>query len=290
MTNYVIFGDVKMEGQTECRFIAVSPCFSLHARLIRKNHLPMQIEVDSHTHTVASGHAYSTLAENVRAAAARGIKLLAITDHGPAMPGAPHFWFFKNMRVIPRLLHGVGVLRGIEANIINFQGELDIDQETRQQLDIVLASLHEPIVSPATKSLHTDGVIKAMASGQIDVFAHGGNPSFPIDIEEVAKAAACYKVLVEINNSSFTTSRPGSEKNCAALAEAVGRHGGLLTFGSDAHIADRVGDFTECLAFIATIGFPQEQVISSSAHSFLHFLKEKNKPHNLSELESLVIT
>ena len=110
-----------------------------------------------------------------------------------------------------------------------------------------------------------------MASGHIDVFAHGGNPSFPIDIEEVAKAAACYKVLVEINNSSFTTSRPGSEKNCAALAEAVGRHDGLLTFGSDAHIADRVGDFAECLAFITAIGFPEKQVISYSGRSFLRF-------------------
>lgn len=247
----------------------------------------MHIEVDSHSHTVASGHAYSTLAENVQAAAARGIKLLAITDHGPAMPGAPHFWFFKNMRVIPRIMHGVGVLRGIEANIINFKGELDIDHDTRQHLDIVLASLHEPLLSPATKTLHTDGVIQAMASGHIDVFAHGGNPSFPIDIEEVAKAAARYNVLVEINNSSFTTSRPGSEKNCAALAEAVGRHNGLLTFGSDAHIADKVGVFTECLAFIKRLGFPEKQVINGSGGSFLQFLRTKNKPADLSELEPL---
>ena len=246
----------------------------------------MHIEVDSHTHTVASGHAYSTLAENVLAAAARGIRLLAITDHGPAMPGAPHFWFFKNMRVIPRILHGVGILRGIEANIVNFNGELDIDEETRQQLDIVLASLHEPIIKPSTKTLHTDAVIKAMASGHIDVFAHGGNPSFPIDTEEVAKAAARYQVLVEINNSSFTTSRPGSEKNCAALAGAVGRHNGLLTFGSDAHIADKVGGFAECLAFIKAIDFPEKQIINASSGRFLHFLKTKNKAADLSELET----
>jgi len=246
----------------------------------------MHIEVDSHTHTVASGHAYSTLAENVQAAAARGLKLLAITDHGPAMPGAPHFWFFKNMRVIPRIMHGVGVLRGIEANIINFKGELDIDDDTRQHLDIVLASLHEPIITPTKKTLHTDGVIKAMASGHIDVFAHGGNPAFPIDIEEVAKAAASCKVLVEINNSSFTTSRHGSEKNCAALAEAVGRHNGLLTFGSDAHIADKVGVFAECLAFIKAIGFPQKQVINYCGGNFLDFLKTKNKAADLSEIDS----
>ncbi len=248
----------------------------------------MHIEVDSHTHTVASGHAYSTLAENIKAAATQGIKLLAITDHGPAMPGAPHVWYFKNMRVIPRIMQGVGILRGVEANIINFKGEIDIDTDLQQQLDIVLASLHEPIIVPATRTVHTDGVVKAIASGKIDVFAHGGNPIFPIDVDEVAKAAAFYKVLVEINNSSFTTSRPGSEKNCTALAEAVGRHGGYLTFGSDAHIACKVGVFDECQAFVESIGFPMDRIISRSGRSFLNFLKEKNKKADLSELESLL--
>ncbi len=245
------------------------------------------IEVDSHTHTVASGHAYSTLAENVEAAAARGIKLLAITDHGPSLPGAPHFWFFRNMRVIPRIMNGVGVLRGIEANIINFKGELDTDTEMVEQLDIILASLHEPLVVPATRQLHTDAVVKAMASGKIDVFAHGGNPAFPIEVEEVAKAAAFHNVLVEINNSSFTTSRPGSEKNCAALAEAVARHGGYLTFGSDAHIAGKVGVFDECLAFVEKIGFPEERILTFSGGAYLDFLKGKNKKADFSAMESL---
>jgi putative hydrolase len=247
----------------------------------------MNIEVDSHTHTVASGHAYSTLAENVEAAAARGIKLVAITDHGPSMPGAPHFWFFKNMRVIPRIMQGVGILRGVEANIVNFKGELDIDDDLQQQLDIVLASLHEPIIAPSRRTAHTDAVVKAMASGKIDVFAHGGNPSFPIDVDEVAKAAAFFKVLVEINNSSFTTSRPGSEKNCAALAEAVARHDGFLTFGSDAHIAGKVGVFAECLAFVEAIGFPKERILSCNSRSFLEFLKGKNKQVDLSGFETL---
>lgn len=245
------------------------------------------IEVDSHTHTVASGHAYSTLAENVEAAAARGIKLLAITDHGPSMPGAPHFWFFRNMRVIPRIMNGVGVLRGIEANIINFKGELDIDTEMVEQLDIILASFHQPLVVPATRQLHTEAVIKAMASGKIDIFAHGGNPAFPIEVEEVAKAAAYHDVLVEINNSSFTTSRPGSEKNCAALAEAVARHDGYLTFGSDAHIAGKVGVFDECLAFVAKIGFPGERILSFSGAAYLDFLKGKNKKTDFSGMDSL---
>jgi putative hydrolase len=243
----------------------------------------MHIEIDTHTHTIASGHAYSSLAENVAAAASQGIRLLALTEHGPAMPGSPHIFFFRNMRVIPRIMNGVGILRGIEANIVNFAGEIDIDSSLQGQLDIVLASLHEPVLAPTTRAEHTDAVIKAMASGRIDVFAHGGNPVFPVDVEEIARAAAACNVLVEINNSSFTTSRPGSEKNCTALAEAVARHNGWLTFGSDAHIACNVGRFDQCLAFIEKIGFPHDRIISSSCSKLLDFL-DKKKKQNLSEL------
>ncbi len=247
----------------------------------------MHIEVDSHTHTIASGHAYSTLAENVAVAADRGIKLLAITDHGPAMPGGPHSWFFMNMRVIPRIIGGVGVLRGAEANIMDRHGELDINVDIQQQLDIVLGSLHAPIFTPQNRTIHTDAVIKTMASGQIDVFAHGGNPAFPIDPDEVAKAATEYRVLVEINNSSFTTSQRGSEPNCRALAEAVAIHGGQLAFGTDAHIASQVGLFDQCVTFAQSIDFPEEQILSRSGLEFLNFLFSKNRQSDLSELSSL---
>jgi len=238
----------------------------------------MRLEVDSHTHTVASGHAYSTLAENVAAASKRGIKLLAMTDHGPQMPGAPHFWFFMNMKVIPRIISGVGILRGVEANILNSRGDLDIDRDIAGQMDIILGSLHEPLITPTNIAGHTKAVIRAMESGGIDVFAHGGNPSFPIDTVEVAKAAAHFKVLVEINNSSFTTSRQGSRVHCEKLAEAVAREGGYLTFGSDAHIAGNVGGFKECQRLIETIGVAEEIVLSRSAEKFLAFLSDKH-PH-----------
>lgn len=45
------------------------------------------MKIDLHTHTIISGHAYSTLKENIEAARARGLEAFAVTDHGPAMPG-----------------------------------------------------------------------------------------------------------------------------------------------------------------------------------------------------------
>ena len=48
----------------------------------------MNVALDVHTHTVASGHAYSTLQEMVQAAADKGLKILGITDHGPTVRGS----------------------------------------------------------------------------------------------------------------------------------------------------------------------------------------------------------
>lgn len=64
--------------------------------------------VDLHMHTVASTHAYSTLSDYIAEAKRKGIKLFAITDHGPDMEDAPHHWHFINMRIWPRLVDGVG--------------------------------------------------------------------------------------------------------------------------------------------------------------------------------------
>lgn len=244
----------------------------------------MQIEVDSHTHTIASGHAYSTLADNLEVAARQGIKLMASTDHGPAMPDAPHFWHFVNLKVIPRIMNGVAILRGVEANITNSRGDLDLEDDLLDQMDIVLASLHSPIIGPASRAENTEAVVKAICSKKIDIFCHGGNPIFPIDCDEVARSAAEHDVLIEINNSSFTTSRAGSKKNCERLAEAVAVYGGYLTFGSDAHIAQYVGGFEHCSALVERVGFPGDRLLCSSASKFTEYLQSKRKNIDYSEI------
>ncbi|MDP2234058.1 MAG: PHP domain-containing protein, partial [Actinomycetota bacterium] len=75
----------------------------------------MRLRADLHTHTIASGHAYSTLTENVRAAREGGLELIAVTDHGPSVPQGAHPWYFWNLKVAPSVLDGVRVLKGCEA-------------------------------------------------------------------------------------------------------------------------------------------------------------------------------
>ena len=82
----------------------------------------MKYALDVHTHTIVSGHAYSTLMENAKAASEKGIKVLGTTEHGCMMPNAPHIWYFNNYKVLPREMYGVTMLYGVEANILNHDG------------------------------------------------------------------------------------------------------------------------------------------------------------------------
>ena len=71
--------------------------------------------VDLHMHTVASTHAYSNLHDYIAQAKLKGIRLLRSPIMAD-MADAPHYWHFVNMRIWPPV-DGIGILRGIEANI-----------------------------------------------------------------------------------------------------------------------------------------------------------------------------
>ena len=111
----------------------------------------MKILADTHTHTIASGHAYSTADENARQAAEQGLRLLALTDHAPAMQNTTCHAYFANLHVIPEELRGVRILRGVELNILDYNGSVDLDEKTLSRLDIAIASLHLPCIAPGSR-------------------------------------------------------------------------------------------------------------------------------------------
>ena len=231
--------------------------------------------VDLHMHTVASTHAYSNLHDYIGAAKRNGIKLFAITDHGPDMADAPHYWHFINMRIWPRVVDGVGILRGIEANIKNTAGEIDCTGPMLTSLDLILAGFHEPVFPPQDKETNTAAMIATIASGNVHIISHPGNPKYPIDIQAVAQAAAKHRVALEINNSSFVHSRKGSEANCREVAAAVRDAGGMVALGSDSHTAFTLGDFGECMKVLQDVNFPEAQILNVTPRRMLDFLESR---------------
>ena len=88
----------------------------------------MKNVLDSHAHTIASGHAYNTIYEMAQTAADKGLELLALTEHSMAMPGTCHEFYFLNLKVLPRQMFGIEVLFGTEVNIMDYEGKLDMPQ------------------------------------------------------------------------------------------------------------------------------------------------------------------
>ncbi|NPV53997.1 MAG: phosphatase [Firmicutes bacterium] len=238
----------------------------------------MKLVADLHVHTIASGHAYSTIEETARAASGKGLEMIAFTEHGPNLPGGPHLYYFGNLRVIPETMFGVEILNGVEANIINLEGELDIPERILSTLDFVLAGFHVRTgYDGGAVEENTRAMIAAMHNPYVDAIAHPGNPEYQVDIEKVVKAAKDLGVLLEINNSSLTITRKHSEENCCKFARLAARHGARVAIGSDAHISMRVGLFDAAIELAEGAGLTEDLIINASVDRVRDFLKGRGK-------------
>jgi len=240
----------------------------------------MKYNLDVHTHTIASGHAYTTLLENIKESSEIGLKLLGTSDHGPAMPGGPHLFYFSNMGVMPRELYGVTLLYGCEVNILDGYGKLDIPERILKRLDYVIVSLHDVCIKPGTRDENTRALLRAMDNPLVDIIGHSGNTAFPISEEEIVKKAKKNNILIEINNGSFV-SRSGSEENCKIMAMLCKEYGVNVILGSDAHTCFQIGKFPKAENIIRAVDMPEELIMNTNSNKLIDFLKNKGKLTNL---------
>lgn len=234
----------------------------------------MIIEADLHTHTVASGHAFSTVKELAEHASLRGLKMLALTDHGVNMPGGPHPYYFSQLAGLPGNIGGVELLKGVEANIIDMEGNLDMPVQVLESLDIVLAGLHFDTGYPAgSVDQNTMALVAAIRNPLVHIISHPGNPEYPVDLEKVVQAAKMAGKALEINNSSFILSRPGSAPRCMQMARLAARAGILVSINSDAHSCFSVGIFDHAVEAAVRAGIKPEKVLNTSPAFIKEYLQ-----------------
>lgn len=222
----------------------------------------MKLIADLHTHTLACGHAYGTVIENVRRAREIGLKYCAITDHGMRLPGGPHPYYFGNLKAVPAMFDDVRILRGAECNILDKFGKLDLACETLAKLDIVLAGFHVPVSPCSTPENNTAALAAAMSNPYLDILVHTGNPEFPIVPELLVEAARVHGTALEINNASLTLTRHGSRSVCVRIAELCRDSGVTLSLGSDAHFPASVGEVAAGIQLLNECNYPLERVLN----------------------------
>ena len=215
----------------------------------------MKLIADTHAHTIASGHAYSSLREMAFAASNNGLEVLSITEHAPEMPGSCQEIYFRNFQVIPREMHGVKLLLGTELNIMNPNGELDLSETICKNLDIVIASIHSPCYGFGhTKEENTRAYTEVMKKPYVDIIGHPDDGRFPVDYEVLVRTAKETKTLLE------------------QMLDLCKQYEVCVTTGSDAHIDVDAGNFEYVKEVLEYCKFPEELVVTTEFNKLKQFL------------------
>lgn len=222
----------------------------------------MQILADYHTHTIYS-HGKGTIEENVKVAISKGIKTIGISDHGyKHMAYGVKVKNISKMRAeIDRLndkYSNINILLGMECNILDEYGNIDLSDKFRDDLDYVMAGYHfgstpkdikgalnhfnnYVIKNEKGKEYNTKAVINAMKNNDLFIITHPGDKG-DVYIEEVAKVAKETDTRLEINSSHGFL-------NVEQL-KSIKSIGNKFIIGSDAHIPQNVGNFKLAMEII----------------------------------------
>lgn len=237
----------------------------------------LQIRADVHTHTVASTHGYSTIQENAAAARSLGLKLLAVTDHGPAMPDAPHVWHFHNYKVLPREIDGVKMLYGVEANIIDENGTLDMDTHELSFCEWVIASYHTQCVQfDRSPALVSQGYRKICENPLVDVIGHPTTAMFPFDYEPILKLFKETGKLVEINESSLAW-KSGALENAKTVYTICKKYEIPIVLNTDSHYAGLIGKTPLAAQLLQEINFPSRLIVNLDADAIMDMVQRKRQ-------------
>ena len=233
----------------------------------------MKILIDSHVHSILSGHAYSTVIENAREAANKGMQGFVHADHGPAMPLSMNVWGVDIVSTFPEYMEGVRVYKGIEANIINLNGDLDVDAGMVSKMEFVIASMHDVVLDPGTVEENTCAALTALKNDFVDVIGHPDRLWAEMDHERIVKESAAMGKIIEINNHSFRDVH--AAENCRKIVRLCKKHDVRITVATDAHIAYNVGYFPKVMPVLEEEDFPEELVVNRNIESFEEYLKSR---------------
>ncbi len=236
----------------------------------------MKIIADLHTHTLVSKHAFGTINEMITTAIDKNLLALAITDHSPYSQDGGTTVYFKSIKYLPKNIHGLTLLPGVEMNIMNYDGKIDLDIETLKNLDFNIASYHKNIIAPSSIEEHTNGYEKIIKNEYVDCLGHIGNPKYKFNMEYIIKLCKEHNKLIEINSSS-PLSRKGSEPICKEIAQLCKKFELNIVVTSDAHSTYQLGDFRDAINILKSVNFPDDLVLNADYDRLIKYLNNRKR-------------
>ena len=195
------------------------------------------------------------------------------------MPGSAGILYFSNMKIIPRNKDGVKLDMGCEANIIDYDGNIDLKEYGLKGCDVVIASLHIPCIKPGSVEQNTGALIKAMDNPYVNIIGHPDDSRYPVDYEKLVKAAKEKHVLLEVNNTSLNPDGPrqGAYDNDVKMLKLCKEYGVCISIGSDAHIKESICDFDRAYKVIEDVEFPEELIVNSDYRLYESYIGRRDE-------------
>lgn len=233
---------------------------------------------DMHTHSIASGHGSAcTITHMAQKAAQKGLKLLGITDHGPATLAAGTPSYFRSLSFSPKKRFGIELLYGIELNILNTEGDVDLEEELLSKLDYAIASMHSPNFKSLSCQENTAAFLNVMKNPHVKILGHCDNPHYPIDYDAVVSCAKENGVLLEINEASLAPYgyRGDARANNREILKYCKKYQVPVLLSSDSHGISHIGDFTYASDFIHQEMFPESLIFNNQLPKLKVFLQTR---------------
>lgn len=232
------------------------------------------LEVDLHSHTHFSKCGIHTHLELLTRAKELGLKGLAITDHGPVLkPTTPGpFWDRLN-----NPLEGIRLIKGMECNVLDGEGTIDLPEEKLKYMEIVLLGLHPNIKPCDDKYKNTNMLIKAIEKNSaVNVITHPNDKHYPINFYRLAAAAIENNVVLELNNSKTLLKRV-DDSVTKELITACKELGCPMMINSDTHAIEELGLDDSVKPFLAELDFPEELIVNSTAEKAFAYIDSIKK-------------
>ena len=236
------------------------------------------LELDIHTHSIASGHvSTATILDMVRSAAEKRLKLIGISDHAPATQDSCKEGYFRSLKITPRKRLGIEVMYGVELNILNKNGDVDLPDSILKDLDYAIASMHTQNILPGTKEENTNTYLNVIKNPYVTIIGHADDTQYPVDYEILVKAAVENQVLLEINNVSLIPDsyRGNALPNTLEILKYCKKYNHPVIFSSDSHGAEDVGDFHYALLAMHRAEFPRLLVLNDDMEKFKAFIAKR---------------
>lgn len=232
----------------------------------------MNIVADLHTHTNVSHHAVSSFEEMIAGAKRQGHIAIAITNHSLELGDGAHNWHFGIFRYVPRVIEGICIIGGAEANI-RTDGSIDVGEHNHvRDLDYVIASIHDQTFKSTDSEVIERAYQKVLENPYVNTLGHIGTPKYKFNYENIISKCNQYKKIVEINCGSFESR--GSYANCSEVLSLCKKHKVPVAITSDAHISYSIGSVEKGIKLAQDLEFPQDLIINISKENLQKYFLE----------------